>query len=131
MFGGLLPERLAEQVLYLPMVLLIWCSLRFGLVEVTAGTILFSTAAILGAWAGVGVYGSNASHETLFDLQTLLFTYAMTSLVVSSIVCRSKGGPVLLPEITGRTPTTNGGTPASRGLVSAIADRITGCLGRV
>ena len=86
LFGGLLPERLAEQVLYLPMVLLIWCSLRFGLVEVTAGTILFSTAAIVGAWAGVGAYGSNAPHEALFDLQTLLFTYAMTSLVVSSIV---------------------------------------------
>jgi PAS domain S-box-containing protein len=86
LFGGLLPERLAEQVLYLPMVLLIWCSLRFELVEVTAGTLLFSTAAILGAWAGVGVYGSNASHETLFDLQFLLLTYAMTSLVVSSIV---------------------------------------------
>jgi PAS domain S-box-containing protein len=86
LFGGLLPERLAEQVLYLPMVLLIWCSLRFELVEVTAGTILFSTAAILGAWAGVGAYASNAPHETLFDLQTLLFTYAMTSLVVSGIV---------------------------------------------
>ena len=86
LFGGLLPERLAEKVLYLPMVLLIWCSLRFGLAEVTTGTLLFCAAAVGGTWAGVGAYGSDALHNTLFDLQALLLTYAMTSLVMFSLV---------------------------------------------
>jgi PAS domain S-box-containing protein len=86
LFGGWLPERLAEQVLYLPMILLIWCTLRFELLEVTAGTALFATAAILGTWAGLGAYGSRTSYESLFDLQALLLTYAITSLIVSSIV---------------------------------------------
>ena len=86
LFGGLLPEILAQQVLYLPMVLLIWCSLRFGLVEVSASTLLFSSAAIWGTWAGVGAYGSDAPHDFLFDVQFLLLTYAMTSLVMISIV---------------------------------------------
>ena len=98
LFGGLLPQRLAEQVLYLPMVLLVWCSLRFRLVEVTAGTILFSTAAILGAWAGVGAFGSIALYDTLFDLQFLLLTYSMTSLAIAWLPSHVSSGttpPVL------------------------------------
>jgi PAS domain S-box-containing protein len=90
LFGGLLPQRLAEQVLYLPMVLLIWCSLRFGMVEVTASTFLFSVAAVWGAWAGVGVYGSATPHEALFDLKLLLFAYATTALVLCSIVAEAR-----------------------------------------
>jgi len=86
LFGGLLSGRDAEQMLYLPMVLLIWCSLRFGLLEVTAATLLFSAAAIWGSWAGFGAYGSSTAHDMLFDLHTLLLTYATTSLVMASIV---------------------------------------------
>ncbi|MCH5376881.1 MAG: PAS domain S-box protein [Planctomycetes bacterium] len=85
-FGGLLPERISREVLYLPMVLLIWCALRFELVEVTAGTFVFSAAAVWGTWAGFGAYGSTAALGSLFDLQLLLITYAMTALVVASIV---------------------------------------------
>jgi len=85
-FGGLVSERVSQEILYLPMVALVWLALRFDLAEVTAGTLLFAAAAILGTWAGLGAFGSAETHDTLFDLQFLLITYAMTALAVFSIV---------------------------------------------
>jgi PAS domain S-box-containing protein len=85
-FGNVFSERRAENLLYLPMVVLIWVSLRFNLVAVTLSTGLFATAAIWGTSLGLGAYSSEASGQALFDLQLLLLTYAITALAVTSIV---------------------------------------------
>ena len=42
-FGAWLPERLAENLLYMTMVLLIWVALRFDLLEITAATLLLAS----------------------------------------------------------------------------------------
>jgi anti-anti-sigma factor len=84
LFGGWLPERIAEHLLYLPMVLLIWLCVRFSLAEVAAGTVVFSVAAVWGTSRGLGAYRTEAL-QSLFDLQILLNTYAVTGLVLSSI----------------------------------------------
>ena len=85
-FGGWLPDSLAENLLYLPMILLIWVCLRFSLAEITASSLLFAAVAIWGTSRGVGAFGTRASGESFFQLQILLNTYAVTGLVVASIV---------------------------------------------
>ena len=89
-FGGWLPERSAASLLYLPLILLFWAVLRFGLVEVTLTTFLFAVAAIWGTSRGVGPLGTETVQRSLFDLQVFMIVYALTGLGLAGLVARTR-----------------------------------------
>jgi len=53
-FGGWLSEPVAEHLLYIPLIFLVWVCLRFELPVVTLATALFSASVIAGTSAGLG-----------------------------------------------------------------------------
>lgn len=85
-FGGWLPEHIAKDLLYLPLLLLLWVALRFELFEVALATALFSMAAIWGTSRGLGAYSTEAFHQSLFNLQLFMNVYAVTGLAVVGTV---------------------------------------------
>lgn len=85
-FGGWLAERVAEHLLYVPLIFLIWVCLRFELPEVTLSTALFSGAAIAGTSAGRGPFRTEALQQALFDLQMFMNLYALTGLTLAAVV---------------------------------------------
>jgi PAS domain S-box-containing protein len=89
-FGGWLSERSATNLLYLPMIFLIWVALKCSLRDVTVAVALFSVAAIWGASRGVGAYGSGTSPQSLFDLQLFISLFALTGLAMSGLVTRRR-----------------------------------------
>ena len=89
-FGGWLPERWAENMVYLTMILLIWVALRFELTEITTCTLLLCGAVVVGTLHGVGAYGSEALLQSLFDVQVFTNVYALTGLAVAGIVVQQR-----------------------------------------
>jgi PAS domain S-box-containing protein len=89
-FGGWLPERWAENLVYLTMILLIWVALRFELREITTCTLLLCGAVVFGTLQGVGAYGSEALLQSLFDVQVFTNVYALTGLALAGIVAQRR-----------------------------------------
>jgi PAS domain S-box-containing protein len=89
-FGGWLSEQVAHHLLYIPLIFLVWVCLRFGLLEVTLATALFSGAAIGGTWAGLGPFRTEAVQQSLFHLQMFMNLYALTGLAVAAVVARRR-----------------------------------------
>lgn len=86
-FGAWLPERLAEGLAYLTVVLLIWVTLRFDLFEIASATLLLYLAAIWGISRGVGAY---RTEDSLFDLQVFMNVYALTGLALAGVVTQRR-----------------------------------------
>ena len=89
-FGGWLPERWAENLVYLTMILLVWVALRFELTEITTCTLLLCGAVVVGTLQGVGAYGSEALLQSLFDVQVFTNVYALTGLALAGIVAQRR-----------------------------------------
>lgn len=89
-FGGWLPERWAENLVYLTMILLIWVATRFELPEVTTCAVLLCGAAVFGTLQGVGAYGTEALRQSLLDVQVFTNVYALTGLSLASIVAQRR-----------------------------------------
>lgn len=85
-FGGWLSERVAQHLLYIPLIFLVWVCLRFELPEVTLATAIFSAAAIGGTWAGFGPFRDEALHQSLFHLQMFMNLYTLTGLIFAAVV---------------------------------------------
>jgi PAS domain S-box-containing protein len=90
LFGGLLEDTLARDLLYLPLFLLIWLALRFELLGVTTATLLIAVTAVWGTSRGVGVYGGRPVPETFLNLQVLMISYALTGLALVATVNRQR-----------------------------------------
>lgn len=86
-FGDWLPERLAQDLVYMTMVLLIWVALRFDLFEITSATLLLCLAAIWGISRGVGAY---RTEDWLFDLQIFMNVYAVTGLALAGVMTQRR-----------------------------------------
>jgi PAS domain S-box-containing protein len=86
LFGDFLPERLAEKLIYVTLLFLIWVALRFDLVEVTLTTGLLSIAAIWGTCRGTGAFGSEGFHPSLLNVQFFTYVYSVTGLAMASVV---------------------------------------------
>ncbi len=86
-FGDWLRERLAQNLVYMTMVLLIWVALRFDLFEITSATLLLCLAAIWGVSRGVGAY---RSEDSLFDLQIFMNVYAITGLALAGVMTQRR-----------------------------------------
>lgn len=93
-FGGGLPERWAESLVYLPMILLLWVALRFELPEITTGTLLLGATVVSGTMRGAGVAGRSELLESLFDVQVFMNVYAVTGLAVAGIVAQLREASV-------------------------------------
>ena len=86
-FGNWLSDRLAENMIYATMILLIWVALRFELAEITAATLLLCLAAIWGISRGVGAY---RTEDSLFHLQIFMNVYAATGLAMAGIIAERR-----------------------------------------
>lgn len=85
-FGGWLSEQVAQHLLYIPLIFLVWVCLRFDLRDVTLATALLSVAAIVGTWASQGPSREEAVHKSLFHLQIFMNLYALTGLALAAVV---------------------------------------------
>jgi PAS domain S-box-containing protein len=103
-FGGWLPERLANGLAYLPMILLFWVLLRFGIVEVSASILLLAAFAITGTLQGTGPFATEQAGYALPDLQVFLNLYAIAGLALAGLVAQGRE------------------TEANRGLLAAAVD---------
>ncbi|MHB8952101.1 MAG: PAS domain S-box protein [Pirellulaceae bacterium] len=97
-FGGWLSERVAQHLLYIPLIFLVWVCLRFELPEVTLATALFSGAAIWGTWAGLGPFQAEAVQQSLFHLQMFMNLYALTGLALAAVVARRRASEQRLQQ---------------------------------
>ncbi len=128
LFGGLLKEAWARDLLYLPLFLLIWLALRFDLRGVTAATLLVAGAAVWGASRGVGVYGGRAVPESLLNQQVLMISYALTGLALVATVNRRRRAESALLSSRRRlervvSERTAGLLNANRALVREVTER--------
>ncbi len=85
-FGGWLSEEVAEHLLYIPLIFLVWVCLRFELPVVTLTTALFSCSVIAGTSAGLGPFRTEAVQRSLFHLQMFMNLYALTALAFAAVV---------------------------------------------
>jgi PAS domain S-box-containing protein len=85
-FGGWLSGQIAPQLLYIPLMFLIWACLRFGLPVVTLSTALVSSSVIAGTSAGLGPFRAEALPSSLFHLQMFMNLYALTGLAFAAVV---------------------------------------------
>jgi len=85
-FGGWLSERVAQHLLYIPLIFLVWVCLRFELPIVTLATALFSGSVIAGTSAGLGPFRAEAVQSSLFHLQMFVNLYALTGLAFAAVV---------------------------------------------
>jgi sigma-B regulation protein RsbU (phosphoserine phosphatase) len=85
-FGGWLSEPVAEHLLYIPLIFLVWVCLRFDLPIVTLATALFSSSVIAGTSAGLGPFRAEAAQRSLFHLQMFVNLYALTGLAFAAVV---------------------------------------------
>jgi PAS domain S-box-containing protein len=85
-FGGWLSEPVAEHLLYIPLIFLVWVCLRFELPVVTLSTALLSCSVIAGTSAGLGPFRTEAVQRSLFHLQMFMNLYALTGLAFAAVV---------------------------------------------
>ena len=85
-FGGWLSEPVAEHLLYIPLIFLVWVCLRFELPVVTLATALFSGSVIAGTSAGLGPFRAESVQQSLFHLQMFMNLYALTGLAFAAVV---------------------------------------------
>jgi len=85
-FGGWLSEPIAEHLLYIPLIFLVWACLRFELPVVTLATALFAGSVIAGTSAGLGPFRSEPVQQSLFHLQMFVNLYALTGLAFAAVV---------------------------------------------
>ncbi len=128
LFGGLLEEALARDLLYLPLFLLVWLALRFDLGGVSAATFLLAAAAVWGTSRGVGVYAGRAVPESLLNLQVLMISYALTGLALVATVSRRRRAERALLSSRHRlervvSERTTGLLNANRALREEVAER--------
>ena len=97
-FGNWLSDRLAENMIYATMILLIWVALRFELAEITAATLLLCLAAIWGISRGVGAY---RTEDSLFHLQIFMNVYAATGLAMAGIIAERREAACGSADIAG------------------------------
>jgi sigma-B regulation protein RsbU (phosphoserine phosphatase) len=127
-FGGWLSERVAEDLLYISLVFLIWICLRFELREVTLTIAIFSGATIVGTSAGLGPFRAETVQESLFHLQMFMNLYALTGLALAAVVASRRVSEQRLQQshqeleqmVRDRTQEL---TAANAGLRQEMADR--------
>lgn len=85
-FGGWLPENIAEGFLYLPLLVLFWMILRLEPILAYLGTLMLAAIAIIGTSHNSGAFATESSQQSLFDLQFFLNAYAVAGLVLAGIV---------------------------------------------
>ncbi len=85
-FGGWLSEPVAEHLLYIPLIFLVWACLRFELPVVTLSTALFSASVIAGTSAGLGPFRFEAGQRSLIHLQMFMNVYTLTGLAFAAVV---------------------------------------------
>ena len=85
-FGNWLSEPVAEHLLYVPLIFLVWVCLRFELPIVALATALFSGSVIAGTSAGLGPFRTEAVERSLFHLQMFMNLYALTGLAFAAVV---------------------------------------------
>lgn len=88
--GEGLSERFGENVIYLPLLLLLWVSLRFEVAEVATCSLLFCAAAVYGVLQNRDPSGSAGMHLALFDVQGFTSLFALTGLMLASIVTQRR-----------------------------------------
>lgn len=89
-FGGLLPEHSARNLLYITVIYLIWVAISFKFRYVTMTVAFLSAMAIWGASRGVGPYYTTTVPDSLFDLQLFVSLYALTGLTLVGLVNRRR-----------------------------------------
>jgi serine phosphatase RsbU (regulator of sigma subunit)/integral membrane sensor domain MASE1 len=89
-FGGPLREQVAEDLLYVPLIVLFWLLLRFDSTMVFLGNLVIVGIAIWGTSRNTGAFATAGLHQSLFDLQVFMNLYALTGLVLSGILAGSR-----------------------------------------
>lgn len=89
-FGGLLPEDSARNLLYVTVIYLIWVAISFRFQFVTIAITFLSALAIWGASRGVGPFNTTSVQDSLFDLQLFISLYALTGLALVGLVSRRR-----------------------------------------
>jgi PAS domain S-box-containing protein len=89
-FGGLLPQHIAQNLLYVTVIYLIWVAISFRFRYVTIAITFLSALAIWGASRGVGPYYMMTVQDSLFDLQLFISLYALTGLTLAGLVSRRR-----------------------------------------
>ncbi len=90
LFAGWLPAGTAEGLLYLPMIILVWLLLRFGLELVLAGNLLIGAVAVWGTSKNLGAFATESVTQSLLDLQVFLNVYAVTGLALSALLASGR-----------------------------------------
>ncbi len=90
LFAGLLNDRDARALLYLPLLLLVWLAMRFPLQILTGSTVLMTIIAAWGTSHGIGVFGGDGAPQDLLHVQLLMISYALTGLAVFATVSRRR-----------------------------------------
>ena len=89
-FGGLLPEQVAEGLLYIPLIVLFWLLLRFDAKTVFSGNLVIACVAIWGTSRNTGAFATEGVQRSLFDLQVFMNLYAFTGMVLTGILAGSR-----------------------------------------
>lgn len=105
-FCGWLTEQVAEGILYLPIIVLVWLLLRFGMACVVIGNLTIAIIAVWGTSLNVGAFATEAVHQSLFDLQFFLTTYSLTGLALTGMLMSSRDAEHQHAEAIGRFEAT-------------------------
>ncbi len=89
-FGGLLSEHVARDILYVTVIYLIWAAISFRFKYVTVAIAFLSGMAIWGISRGVGPYCLMSVDHSIFDLQLFISLYALTGLTLAGLVSRRR-----------------------------------------
>jgi PAS domain S-box-containing protein len=89
-FGGLLSDHIARDILYVTVIYLIWSAISFRFRFVTMAIAFLSGMAIWGTLRGVGPYCVMSIEHSIFDLQLFISLYALTGLTLAGLVSRRR-----------------------------------------
>jgi len=89
-FGGWPAHRLVGELSYVPLILLFWALLRFGIVEVTTTVLLLSVTAVSATALGTGPFALDITHQNPFNLHIFMNVYAITGLTMAGLVAKGR-----------------------------------------
>ena len=89
-FDVVIDAHVPSALLYLPLPLLLWASLRFGTRGTSLAFAIFAFTAIWGATHGRGPFVVDVASETAFAVQIFLISAALPLLVLAAVIEESK-----------------------------------------
>ena len=123
-FGGLMPKHIAQNLLYVTVIYLIWVAISSKFRHITLAIAFLSAIAIWGTSRGQGPFAAIPVHDSIFDLQLFIALYALTGLALAGLVSMRR---VVLKDLKNMKFALNQSAIVSitdtRGLIKEVNDK--------